>query len=182
MCCSAPSVEPVNLGSLADIITALTAIGALFAAIVGAKHAARLFAVEAKRDKNAAARERQAQASRVFAWVAARMVDGEAAAYGAVVVNSSDQAIYDVMVRVVGANGVERTPIKLAFLPPGSFYLEESVKAFAWNYPSRLRSFEDEIRPLAKSKKRYIAGMWFRDSSNLNWTRDETGILVAQPV
>ena len=85
--------HPVQLGSLADVITALTAIGALIAAILGAKHASRLFAVEAKRDESTAARERQTQASQVFAWVASRIVDDEAKAYGAVVVNSSEQAI-----------------------------------------------------------------------------------------
>lgn len=182
MRCSAPSVEPVNLGSLADIITALTAIGALFAAMVAATHAGRLFAVEAKRDESTAARERQAQASQVFAWVASRIVDGEAVAYGAVVVNSSEQAIYDVLVRVTGANGIERRPITLTILPPGAYYLEESPEAYGWAFASRLRSFDEEIRPVTKSKKRTIAGMWFRDSSNLNWTRDETGILMPQPV
>lgn len=175
-----PSVGPVNLGSLADIITALTAIGALIAAIIGAQHAGRLFAVEAKRDESAAARERQAQASQVFAWVASRIVNDEAVAYGAVVVNSSEQAIYDVMVRVTGGNGIERRPITLTILPPGAYYLEESPEAYGWEFASRLRSFDEEIRPVTKSKKRTIAGMWFRDSSNLTWTRDETGILEAQ--
>lgn len=177
-----PSVGPVNLGSLADIITALTAVGALFAAVVGARHAARLFAVEARRDDSATARERQAQASQVFAWVASRIVDDEAVAYGAVVVNSSEQAIYDVMVRVTGANGIERRPVTLTILPPGAYYLEESAEAYGWTFASRLRSFDEEIRPVTKSKKRTIAGMWFRDSSNLHWTRDETGILSAQPL
>lgn len=169
----------MQLGSLADVITALTAIGALIAAILGAKHAGRLFAVEAKRDESTAARERQSQASQVFAWVASRIVDDEAKAYGAVVVNSSEQAIYDVTVRVTGASGVERRPIELTILPPGAYYLEESAEAYAWEFASRLRSFDEEIRPVTKSKKRTIAGMRFRDSSNLVWARDETGMLVA---
>lgn len=171
--------HPVQLGSLADVITALTAIGALIAAILGAKHAGRLFAVEAKRDESTAARERQTQASQVFAWVASRIVDDEAKAYGAVVVNSSEQAIYDVTVRVTGASGAERRPIELTILPPGAYYLEESAEAYAWEFASRLRSFDEEIRPVTKSKKRTIAGMRFRDSSNLTWARDETGILVS---
>lgn len=170
----------MNLGSVADIVTAFTAIGALFAAIAGAKHAGRLFAVEAKRDDGAVAREQQAQASQVFAWVASRIVNDEPVAYGAVVVNSSEQAIYDVLVRVIGANGIERRPITLTILPPGAYYLEESAEAYGWEFASRLRSFEEEIRPVTKSKKRGIAGMWFRDSSNLNWTRDEAGILSRQ--
>lgn len=169
----------VQLGSLADVITALTAIGALIAAILGAKHAGRLFAVEARRDESTAARERQSQASQVFAWVASRIVDDEAKAYGAVVVNSSEQAIYDVTVRVTGASGAERQPIELTILPPGAYYLEESAEAYAWEFASRLRSFDEEIRPVTKSKKRTIAGMRFRDSSNLTWARDETGILVS---
>lgn len=169
----------VQLGSLADIITAFTAIGALIAAILGAKHAGGLFAVEAKRDEGAAARERQGQASQVFAWVASRIVDDEAKAYGAVVVNSSAQAIYDVTVRVTGASGAERRPIELTILPPGAYYLEESAEAYGWEFASRLRSFDEEIRPVTKSKKRTIAGMRFRDSSNLTWVRDETGILIS---
>jgi len=168
----------VELGSVADVVTALTAIGALIAAILGAKHAARLFAVEAKRDEDGAVRERQAQASQVFAWVASRIVDAKAEAYGAVVVNSSEQAIYDVTVRVSGASGAERRPITLTILPPGAYYLEESAEAYGWEFASRLRSFDEEIRPVTKSKKRCILGMAFRDSSNLTWVRDETGILL----
>lgn len=169
----------MQLGSFADIVTALTVIGALIAAILGAKHAGRLFAVEAKRDESAAAREKQSQASQVFAWVASRIVDKEANAYGAVVVNSSEQAIYDVTVRVTGANGAERRPIQLTILPPGAYYLEESDEAYGWEFASRLRSFDEEIRPVTKSKKRTIAGMMFRDSANLTLARDETGILRA---
>lgn len=168
----------MQLGSVADVITALTAIGALIAAIIGARHAGRLFAVEARRDEGSAARERQSQASQVFAWVASRIIDDEAVAYGAVVVNSSGQAIYDVTVNVTGANGTERLPITLTILPPGAYYLEESVEAYGWEFASRLRSFKEEIRPVTKSKKRTIAGMRFRDSSNLTWARDETGILL----
>lgn len=168
----------MQLGSLADIVTALTAIGALFAAILGAKHAGRLFAVEAKRDDDSAARERQAQARQVFAWVASRIGEDETT-YGVVVVNSSEQAIYDVEVRVTGADGLERRPVALTILPPGAYYLGESDAAYGWEFASRLRSFEDEIRPVTKSKKRGIRGMTFRDSSNLTWARDEIGLLAA---
>lgn len=169
----------MQLGSFADIVTALTAIGALIAAIIAARHADRLFAVEVSRDGRAVERERQAQASQVFAWVASRIIGDDAKAYGAVVVNSSRQAIYDVTVRVTGANGTERRPISLTILPPGAYYLEESPKAFGWEFASRLRSFDEEIRPVTKSKKRSIVGMRFRDSSNLTWARDEVGILVS---
>ncbi|MFF1540052.1 hypothetical protein ACFVWL_08245 [Microbacterium sp. NPDC058269] len=163
------------LGSLADIITALTAIFALLAAIAGARHARQLFGVEARRDEAAAARERQSQASKVFAWVASRM--GEETTYGVVVVNSSKQAIYDVEVRVTDARANARHPIALTILPPGAYYLGESSEAYGWEFASRLRSFDDEIRPVTKSKKRRILGMSFRDSSNLVWTRDDEGAL-----
>lgn len=169
----------VQLGSLADIVTALTAIGALFAAVVGAKHAGRLFAVEAKRDDDTAARERQSQASTVFAWVASRIGEKEPT-YGVVVVNSSEQAIYDVKVRVAGSDGTERRAVQLTILPPGAYYLGESDAAYGWEFASRLRSFEDEIRPVTKSKKRSILGMSFRDSSNLVWGRDGIGLLSPQ--
>lgn len=169
----------MQLGSFADIVTALTAIGALFAAIMGAKHAGRLFAVEAKRDDDSAARERQAQARQVFAWVASRIGEGEKKTYGVVVVNSSEQVIYDVEVHVAGAGGVERRPVTLRILPPGAYYLGESPEAYGWEFASRLRSFDDEIRPLTKAKDRGVRGMTFRDSSNLTWARDEIGLLSA---
>lgn len=171
----------MQLGSLADIVTALTAIGALFAAILGAKHAGRLFAVEAKRDDANAARERQAQARQVFAWVAARTREGEENPYeyGVVVANASDQIIYDVEVGVLGAGGVERTPVTLRLLPPGVYYLPEKPQAYGWGFASPLRSFEREIRPVAKAKECGISGMTFRDSSNLTWARDEIGLLSA---
>lgn len=165
----------MHLGSLADIVTALTAVVALFAAIAGARHARRLFGVEAGRDEAAAARERQSQASKAFAWVASRI--GEDTSYGVVVVNSSEQAIYDVEVRVTDAHEHERRPITLTILPPGAYYLGESAEAYGWEFASRLRSFDDEIRPVTKSKKRRILGMSFRDSSNLAWSRDEAGTL-----
>lgn len=93
-------------------------------------------------------------------------------------VNSSEQAIYDVTVRVTGASGAERRPIELTILPPGAYYLEGSAEAHAWEFASLLRPFEEEIRPVTKSKKRTIAGIRFRDSSNLTGARDEAGILV----
>lgn len=123
----------------------------------------------------AAARERQLQASKVFAWVASRI--GEETTYGVVVVNSSEQAIYDVNVRVTDAHGNERLPITLTILPPGAYYLGERSEAFGWDFASRLRSFDDEIRPITKSKNRRILAMSLRDGSNLAWTRDETGVL-----
>lgn len=167
----------VQLGSVADIITALTAIGALFAAIVGAKHAGRLFAVEAKRDDDTAERERQTQASKVFAWVASRIGEGDVT-YGVVVVNSSEQAIYDVEVRIAGSDGNERRPVSLTILPPGAYYLGESDAAYGWEFASRVESSADEIRPVTKSKKRGVVGMAFRDSSNLLWGRDGMGLLA----
>ena len=167
----------MQLGSVADIITALTAIGALFAAIVGAKHAGRLFSVEAKRDDDTAERERQTQASKVFAWVASRIGEGDVT-YGVVVVNSSEQAIYDVEVRIAGSDGNERRPVSLTILPPGAYYLGESDAAYGWEFASRVESFADEIRPVTKSKKRGIVGMSFRDSSNLRWGRDGMGLLA----
>ncbi|GAA1145587.1 hypothetical protein GCM10009651_32570 [Microbacterium natoriense] len=106
----------MQLGSFADIVTALTAVGALIAAILGARHAARLLDMEGKRDAAAAAREMQSQASTVFAWVASRIGD-DATTFGAVVANSSEQAIYDVEVRVTDAYGKERRPIVLTVLP-----------------------------------------------------------------
>lgn len=167
----------MQLGSVADVITALTAIGALFAAVLGAKHAGRLFGIEAKRDEAATAREMQSQASKVFAWVASRIGE-EQTTYGVVVVNSSEQAIYDVEVRVTDAYESERRPIQLTILPPGAYYLGESTEAYAWEFASRLRSFDDEIRPVTKSRKRRIVGMSFRDSSNLTWVRDVEGLLA----
>lgn len=163
------------LGSLADIVTALTAVFALLAAIAAARHARQLFGIEARRDEAAAARERQSQASKVFAWVASRIADETT--YGVVVVNSSEQAIYDVEVRVTDAQARERRPVVLTILPPGAYYLGESSEAYGWEFASRLRSFDDEIRPVTKSKKRRILAMSFRDSSNLAWTRDDAGTL-----
>lgn len=166
----------MQLGSLADIVIALTAIGALIAAIIGAGHARRLFGIEAGRDNAATARETQAQASKVFAWVASRI--GESTTYGVVVVNSSEQAIYDVKARVTDAYESERYPIQLTILPPGAYYLGESPEAYGWEFASRLRSFDDEIRPVTKSRKRRILAMSFRDSSNLTWKRDAEGLLA----
>jgi hypothetical protein len=165
-----------SIGSVADIITAVTTIGALVAAVIAAKHAGKLFRVESGRDKHAAQREVQEQASKVYAWVATRIGDNES--YGAVVVNSSEQAIYDVNVRVTDRTGTERPPISLTTLPPGAYYLAESRESYAWEFASRLRSFEDEIRPITKSRERGIVGMRFRDSANLIWERDATGRLV----
>lgn len=166
----------MQLGSVADVVTALTAIGALLAAVFGAKNAARLFGIEAKRDAAAAAREVQSQASKAFAWVATRISKREF--YGVVIVNSSEQAIYDVVVRVTGADEVERTPVRLTILPPGAYYLEESPQAYGWTFASRLRSFDEEIRPVTKSRKRRVVGMSFRDSSNVAWVRDAEGLLA----
>lgn len=168
----------MQIGSFADIVTALTAIGALIAAIAGARHAGRLFARESQRDDEAAARERQSQASKVFAWVASRI--GEDTTYGAVVVNSSERAIYDVQVKVADSAGNPRMPITLTILPPGAYYLGESSAAYGWEFASALEAFDDEIRPVTKSKNRSILGMTFRDSSNLLWSRDEMGILNAR--
>ena len=168
------------LGSVADIVTALTAIGALVAAIVAARHARTLLDAERIRDDKTDARERRAQASKVFAWVAARIpTESEnPSAYGAVVVNSSEQAIFDVTVTVCGHDGAERMPITLTLLPPGSYYLEESRENYGWEFARALASLEDEIRPITKSRLRRIARLRFEDSTNLFWQRDDHGTLI----
>ncbi|OAN33411.1 hypothetical protein [Microbacterium sp. H83] len=88
----------------------------------------------------------------MFAWVASRIVDDRAVAYGAVVVNSSVQAIYDVTVRVTGADGTERRPVALTILPPGAYHPEESAEAYGREFASRLRSFTNS--PRRRSMKR----------------------------
>ena len=167
---------PLSLfGSLSEIVTALTAIGALIAAIVGGRQAKRLFQIESARDAEAARRTAQEQASKVFAWVASRI--GETTTYGVVIVNSSEQAIYDVELQVLGSGGVPRPTIRLTTLPPGSYYLGERHDSYGWDFAAHLRSFEDEIRPVTKSKSRCVRTLHFRDSSNALWQRGADGRL-----
>jgi len=162
-------------GSLSDVVTALTAIGALIAAIIGGKQAKRLFQIESARDAEAARRTAQEQASKVFAWVATRT--GETPTFGVVIVNSSEQAIYDVEAQVIGHEGVPRPTARLTNLPPGSYYLEERHDSYGWSFAANLRSFDDEIQPVTKSKTRCVRVLRFRDSSNALWQRSADGRL-----
>ena len=161
-------------GSIPDVFTAAAAIGALIAAWAAWRQSQKLLQREAARDELSRERDRQEQASKVFAWTAVRVKDGDH--YGAVVTNSSDQAIYRVIAVVTNSAGQPRTPIRLSVLPPGPYFLEEN-DTYGWEFSRRLRTFEEEIRPVNKAKRRVVVSLCFRDSHNEWWWRDRDGVL-----
>lgn len=94
-----------------------------------------------------------------------------------VISNSSSEMIFDVRVEITGKAGEPLSPAKFTVLLPGDYYLAQTTENWVWFYPSEIGSFENEIRPITKSKHRRITSLAFRDSDDVRWCRVESGTL-----
>ena len=173
----APKVDSM-IGTSPEWISAFAAVGALVAATGAALQAKSLFQVESARDQAAAQNRKRTQARAISAWVAAEIdADDRECSYGMVISNSSSEMIFDVRVEITGKAGEPLSPATFTVLPPGDYYLAETAEKWVWSYPSEIGSFENEIRPITKSKRRRITSLAFRDSDDVRWRRFESGTL-----
>ena len=172
--------------AVAESVAAVAALGALFAAIVAARHTKTLLDTEARRDDRAEDERKRGVARRISAWVAVaarppeRSDDGDDPAkpvFGVIICNSSDEVVYDVRVDAVGAGGRELPPIALTMVPPGTYFIAEKAGPYGWDFASGTSRYGEDVRPVTKSKDRRIASLTFRDASNLRWVRTESGLL-----
>ncbi|WP_419817620.1 hypothetical protein [Glaciibacter flavus] len=165
----------MTMGTLPDWIAAAAALGALFAAISAGRQAKRLFDIERGRDHAVEERRSRSQAESVAAWVAAQITDPKPISYGVVVRNASEDVVYDIDVKVSDKFDRDVSNLHLQILPPGSFYVAQAGKD--WAFAAEVQSFSEEIRPVTKSAKIGILNLEFRDAAGSKWRRVNSGLL-----
>jgi len=161
------------LGSLAEWISALGAIGALAAAIWAAKTSVKLFAIETGRDELAAAKDERRQASGIAAWCVGRN-DGPGKR-GILIRNSSDDPVHDVTIESTYAPKKDlepepQAPLTLAILPPGDYIAEEHPK-FHWDFPEYREAADDQLQPIMKNPQWMVTAIRFTDAHGNTWER-----------
>lgn len=171
------------MGNAAEWVGALAGVGALIAAIFAGIYGARLYRVEAERDRVERERRAREEPSRVNAWQAVKVCDGSRK-YGLVVANRGENPVYDVdlaaMTWAKGAaqDATQLTPLRLRILPPGTYYFEHVGGQFHWDFGEDVAAVDGTVRPVMKTDKLAVQGLEFRDSADIRWRRDASGLLA----
>lgn len=171
------------MGNLAEWISALTALGALIAAVWAAATSGKLFRIESSRDRTAAEREEKEQASGIASWCV-KVIRGKQAESGAAngiqVHNSSDSPVYYVEVFSTysvskDSAPVQRKPFRMDVLPPGDFVAEEH-KTYHWTFPDQKEDVDGVVRPITKNTNWRVIESRFTDSYGVRWCRNDSGL------
>jgi hypothetical protein len=176
-----------TVSEAADLISALTSVGALAASIAAAFIARRLFFIERDRDARRESEDRRRQASGVSAWIGVHVEPGKAKPPKVVVVsNTSDGPVFDVSVGTAKLDGITtRTPL-LKCLPPGTFVYGRAAdykahpKDSEWTYALTTTEFVGPPRPYSFAPgNAAVTDVTFSDALNQRWTRQSNGALIS---
>lgn len=165
--------EPV-----AQILGALSGIGAAIAAILSWSTAKELNRIEAERDAKQARAVERYQAERL-AVVGVECVEGDSSKkYGLLIVNGSDVPVYDVRIETKLASGGKENPkLNLVIIPPGQFII--FMEGSAWGVLRDKGTVRMDISVIAKGKGgKMVTCVAFSDASSRRWTRKEGRTLV----
>lgn len=157
--------EPV-----AQILGALSGIGAAIAAILSWSTAKELNRIEAERDAKQARAAECYQAEHV-AVVGVHYPDTpEGKQYAIMVVNGSDAPIYDIRVESQKANKRYDNPVlELAVLPPGKFVIPAHPQ-FHWGDPIDQDAAQMKLNMMAKGNAgEMITHVSFADAASRKW-------------
>lgn len=157
--------EPV-----AQILGALSGIGAAIAAILSWSTAKELNRIEAERDAKQARAAERYQAEHV-AVVGVHYPDTpEGKQYAIMVVNGSDAPIYDIRVESQKANKRYDNPVlELAVLPPGKFVIPAHPQ-FHWGDPIDQDAAQMKLNMMAKGNAgEMITHVSFADAASRKW-------------
>lgn len=169
------------MGSLAEWVSALAALGALFAAVWAAVTSRKLFNIESERDRYSAAREVKKQASGIASWCVKVFRDRESIrSNGILVHNSTESPVYAVEVASTYSISKDSEPIERAvfymdILPPGDFVTEVD-STYHWTFPDQREDIPGAVRPITKNRNWRVVSLKFTDSYGLRWIRDDNGL------
>lgn len=169
------------MGSLAEWVSALAALGALFAAVWAAVTSRKLFNIESERDRYSAAREVKQQASGIASWCVKVFRDKEPKnSNGILVHNSTESPVYAVEIASTYSKSKDSEPVERALfymdvLPPGDFVTEEDP-TYHWTFPDQRGDIVGAVRPITKNKNWRVVSLKFTDSYGLRWIRDDNGL------
>lgn len=169
------------MGLVAEVVSALAAVGALVAAVWAGITAKRLYLIEAERDRMEMVRERRRGAARVSAWVCTHFAnEGSVSGSrrdGILIANLGECPIYDVEVSSTNKLGQEQALLKQNVLPPGQYFVASTNDAYQWAFPDQVESLEGTLRPITKKAEWRVTRMSFADADGLRWARDDKGRL-----
>lgn len=167
---------------MTDWITALTALGALIAAVWAGLTSKRLYEIEAKRDVVSDERRARQQAAGIAAWC---VFCPESERRGLLLHNSSDAPVFDVEVLSTyapsqKASPVMQRPLVLTLLPPGDYVADEHP-TFGWTFPDERVAVPGTVRPVTKNSGWMVTAVRFTDAHGIRWER-KGGLLSRLPL
>lgn len=172
----------MELGNLADIVSAVAALAGAVLSIFALNIARQANGLAEKTRAETEQREKEAQqkemARSIQAWWVHQRRDGKDT-WGVVLQNHNPQSsvFYDVTVRTTG-NAKSSDPIHVEVLPPGSYFVP-SGEQWGWPEPvSDLTAYE----PILKSTKHRVLEVDYRDTLRYHYTWSPTsGLKIDRP-
>lgn len=160
----------MEIGSVAEWVSGTATVLATAAAVFAGILAYRAYLREQARD-------RQALATGVHAWVASdtAISDREPRL---IVANLGSAPIYETRVELTGNQPRSTAPRRGTWqvLPPGQ-YVVEPHRSYVWDLPTL---FDDphRYRPYTRSEEHLVKSLEFTDARGTRWRRDQSGQLT----
>ena len=162
----------------AQILGAVSGIGAAFAACQSWKTAKELNRIEMERDEKQARAIERHQAERLAVVGIECVEKGGPKKYGLLIVNGSDAPVYDVRVETTLASGGKKNrTLELVIIPPGQFII--LMEGDKWGVLLVKDTVSMEMSVIAKGVGgRMVKCVAFSDALSRRWTRKEGRTLV----
>lgn len=166
----------MQLGTPAEWLSALAALGALVAAVWAGMIARRLYGIERARDRARVASERRRDAALVHAWTACWFDDQGVRYDGLVISNTSSNPVFGMVVESVSYDGSQQPKLRLSLVPPGRYFVARSNEKYRWEFPELIEHLEGSLRPIMRNREWRVTRMLFQDVRGVSWIRTERGL------
>ncbi len=162
----------------AQILGAVSGIGAAVAAFQSWKTAKELNRIEVERDAKQARAAERYQAERLAAFGVECVESDSSKKYGLLIVNGSDVPVYDVRIETKLASGGKKNPeLNLVIIPPGQFII--FMEGSGWGVLRDKNTVCMDISVIAKGRGgKMVTCVAFSDASSRRWMRKEGRTLV----
>lgn len=165
----------MEVGTVADWVSAIGGLLAVIAAIISWRVSVRALYLQQEQDEREKVRERREQASLVVAMGARLPERGDDEEWGLYLYNGSDRPVTDV---VVNSQHIrthkENYPLEIGMLPPGRFVVP-SHKQYHWGSLIDLDHTNEHVEYLVKGKgMEMVKQMSFVDSGGMQWCKQDS--------
>lgn len=168
------------MGTFPEWLTAIVAAVALWFAWSSNKTSQKMLKNEFSRDGKSEQLENMDQAAKISA-VCAHDKDYEdsnnSRPQGILLSNRSTSPVYDLDVESIASWGDSQPRLNISVLPPGDYMVRlQKSNSDKWDIPDYCSDRMSRVSPIMRNSTWRVISVSFRDSKNLRWIRDESGI------